>query len=177
MRASKPVCSALLLATAFVTTAAAPGAKVFELHDQGYGPAHVGMSVQAAERALSTRLVAADDSSPADGCWHLKPAQGHDGVQFMIRDGVIARASLWGEPSAIRTVRGVGLGDDEAKVRRLYGPALKVEPHAYDGPAAHYLSYWTRKATRGVRFETDNQGKVAAIHAGDESIELAEGCS
>jgi hypothetical protein len=154
--------------------AAAPSSR---LHDQGFGPVHVGMTVRQAARALGAPLVAADDSSPADGCWHVKPARGHDGVVFMVQDGRIARASVWGGSGAIRTLRDVGVGDDAAKVRRLYGPRLSETAHAYGGEGARYLTYWTRGGTRGVRFETDDVGKVDAIHAGGPAIRLIEGCS
>ena len=69
------------------------------------------------------------------------------------------------------------MGDTEAKVRRLYGRELRIEPHAYDGAPAHYLTYWTRDGGRGVRFETNAKSIVQAIHAGDRSVELIEGCS
>jgi hypothetical protein len=69
----------------------------------------------------------------------------------------------------------VTLGDDEAKVRRLYGRGLKEEPHAYGDETSRYLTYWVG-AARGVRFEIDG-GKVTAIHGGDRTIRLVEGCS
>ena len=178
MPASRLLAIVFAAAAIGVSAAAAAGSgQVFRLHDEGYGPVRVGMTIAQAERALSAPLVPADDSSPADGCWHVKPARGHQGVQFMVQQGRISRASLWGDPSPIRTVRGVGIGDPEAKVRRLYGPHLRSEPHAYDGPSAHYLTYWTRNGSRGVRFETDDHGRVQTIHAGDRSIQLIEGCS
>lgn len=157
--------------------AASPSAQAFELHEQGYGPVHVGMTIPEAEKVISTRLVPADDSSPADGCWHVRPAYGHGGVQFMVQQGRISRASVGSEPSPIRTDRGVGIGDTEERVRQLYGERLSTEPHEYLGSTAHYLTYWNRDASRGLRFETNDQGRVEMIHAGDHSIQLIEGCS
>lgn len=59
---------------------------------------------------------------------------------------------------------------------RLYGD-LQRSPHAYSGPTASYLTYWTDFGRRGVRFETDDSRRVTAIHGGDETIRLIEGCS
>ncbi|HEY9217828.1 MAG TPA: hypothetical protein VIO94_07265 [Phenylobacterium sp.] len=150
-------------------------AETFRLHSEGYGPVRVGMSVGQAQTALGGKLAPSDDSGPADGCWHLKAASGHEGVTFMIQDGRVTRASLYGEPSAVKTVSGAGLGDTEAAVRALYGDKLKSEPHAYGDAGDRYLTYWARPH-RGVRFEIVG-GKVAAIHAGEDSIGYIEGCS
>ena len=38
-------------------------------------------------------------------------------------------------------------------------------------------SYVQDPTARGVRYEVDQTGKVSAIHAGDPSIQLVEGCS
>jgi hypothetical protein len=170
--------AALLAALALAGSAGASEAgRVFRLHADGYGPVRVGMSVGEAERALGSQLAPAGYSSPADGCWHLKSARGHEGVQFMIQRGRFTRASLWDRSDRIRTLRGVTVGDTEHKVRRLYGSRLEVLPHAYGGPKSRYLTYWTQARTRGVRFETDDESRVESIHTGDSSIQLIEGCS
>ena len=147
------------------------------IHADGYGPVRVGMTVPQAERALGVPLVAADDSGPADGCWHLKAAEGHDGLHLMIQNGRVTRASLWDAGTEIRTPKGVTVGDPEETVVRRYGPRLQRSPHAYAGPQASYLTYWTEFGRRGVRFETDDNRRVTAIHGGDETIRLIEGCS
>ena len=147
------------------------------IHADGYGPVRVGMTVPQAERALGVPLVAADDSGPADGCRHLKAAEGPDGLHLMSQNGRVTRASLWDAETGIRTPRGVAVGDPEEKVVRLYGERLQRAPHAYAGPTASYLTYWTDFGRRGVRFETDDDRRVTAIHGGDETIRLIEGCS
>lgn len=144
----------------------------FHLHSDGYGPVRVGMTVEGAERALGVGL------RPDDGeeeCLHVEPVAAHLGVSFMVQNGKITRASLYPGKTDITTPRGVTLGDPEAKVRRLYGRSLKVERHAYGDDTSRYLTYWVGRG-RGVRFEIDG-GKVTAIHGGDRTIELVEGCS
>jgi hypothetical protein len=144
----------------------------FHLHSDGYGPVRVGMTVPAAEKALGVGLRADDGEAE---CLHVEPVSGHAGVSFMVQDGKITRASLYPGKTDISTPRGVTLGDAEAKVRRLYGARLKVERHAYGDENSRYLTYWVG-ANRGVRFEIDG-GKVTAIHGGDRTIRLVEGCS
>ena len=143
----------------------------FHLHSNGYGPVQVGMTVAAAEKALGVGL-RADDGE--EECLHVEPETGHAGISFMVQDGRITRASLYPGKTDIATPRGVTLGDAESKVRQLYR-GLKVEHHAYGDENSRYLTYWAG-ANRGVRFEVDG-GKVTAIHGGDRTIKLVEGCS
>ncbi|HEX5776755.1 MAG TPA: hypothetical protein VFX95_08765, partial [Caulobacteraceae bacterium] len=106
----------IALAAAAAVLAAA---SLHHIHAEGYGPVRVGMTVPQAERALGVPLIAADDSGPTDGCWHLKAAEGHDGLHLMIQKGRVTRASLWDAGTGIHTPRGVAIGDPEDKVIRL----------------------------------------------------------
>jgi len=73
-------------------------------------------------------------------------------------------------------------------VLEAYGKDVQSEPHAYAGPPAKYLTVWFKNApkadamgedasARGLRFETDENGVVTAIYAGDTSIRYIEGCA
>jgi hypothetical protein len=69
------------------------------------------------------------------------------------------------------------VGSTIDEVRKAYGAALVTEPHKYESPPAEYLTFWLKPEKRGVRFETDLNGKVEAIHAGTSSIQYVEGCA
>lgn len=144
--------------------------------DHGYGPGHAGMSVAQVEQALSVETVAADDSSPANVCWHIKPAQAHEGVELMILEGRFMRASLWGEPSRIRTERGIGVGDSEDQVRRVYGALGCPAPRLWrsGSPLSHLRDQ--RRDPR-LRFETDIQGRVQRSTPGTARSSISKAVS
>lgn len=155
--------------------AAAPAAEPATppmLTAEGWGPLKVGMAEAAASEALGGAV--SSDESPA--CRHLTPKQGPEGLLVMIRDGRVARVTLHGS-GPVRTDRGLGLGASEIQVRAAYPDGLEAEPHHYLGLPAKYLTWWSRTGERGVRYETNAEGVVTEIHAGDDSIRLVEGCS
>jgi hypothetical protein len=94
----------------------------------------------------------------------------------MAQEGRITRISLV-RPGPVRTDKGLGVGSTADQVRAAYGAAVRAEPHKYVEAPAQNLTIWTRPGQRGVRYETDAKGLVTAVHAGDRSIELVEGCS
>lgn len=168
--------SSLTLVLCFCAFLADAG-EVYRLSPDGYGPAHIGMTVDQASTALGMPLVTAQDETPNPDCYHVHPRNGPVELYFMIQQGRIVRVSLYEGPSAIRTDRGIGLGDTIDKVRKAYGPNLRDEPHEYLGPTGRYLTSWDERRKRGIRFEINTDGKVDTIHAGGEAIELVEGCS
>ena len=107
-------------------------------------------------------LVGADDAIP--------------GLLFLFEDGKLSRISAI-EPSTVATPRGVHVGSTAEEVRKAYGVGIKTEPHHYEDRPAEYLTFWLNPGRRGVRFETDNHGRVDSIHAGTSSIEYVEGCA
>ena len=88
----------------------------------------------------------------------------------------IARISA-SEPSEVATPRDIHVGSTAEEVRKAYGADLKTEPNHYLELPAEYLTYWLKPEKSGVRFETDVEQKVETIHAGNESIQLIEGCA
>ena len=68
------------------------------------------------------------------------------------------------------------------------GASATAEPHKYV-EGAEYITVWTVGGptaaapfvqdpnARGIRYETDVQGRVTAVHAGGPSIQNVEGCS
>jgi hypothetical protein len=140
----------------------------------GWGDLKIGMPEKEAVRRLAMKPVNVLPDEDSTSCKEFQPA-GQPAMVVMTIDGRVARISLY-EKSPLKTARGFMIGDREADIRRAYGPALKVEPHAYDGPKAHYLTFWTKPGKRGIRYETDVKGRVNTIHAGGPQIEYIEGC-
>jgi hypothetical protein len=147
------------------------------LTPDGYGPAKIGMTIKQASKALGIPLVTSNDEQPNPDCYHVQPKSGPTELAFMIQAGRIVRVSLYNGPSTIHSDRGIALGDPIDKVRKAYGKDLSDEEHEYLGPVGRYLTFWDEKKQRGMRYETDTEGKVDKIHAGGTAIQLIEGCS
>ena len=81
------------------------------------------------------------------------------------------------EAGKIATPRGIQVGSTADEVRDAYGEKLQAEEHEYLGLPAEYLTYWLKPQKSGVRFETDAGRNVQTIHAGNDSIQLTEGCA
>jgi hypothetical protein len=167
----------IALGLAFLVTAAAPAPTYdWKLTPAGWGPVHIGMSRSQVERVLNVRLEgeALDDES---NCIDLYSSDERlEGLFFMFNDGRLSRISLW-DASTISTPRGIRLGSTADEVRAAYGEQLQAEPHHYVGEPAEYLTYWLKPKKVGVRFETDISRRVETIHAGNDSIQLVEGCA
>ena len=133
------------------------------------------MSRTQVERALKIKLEgeAIEDEK---SCIELVPAGADRGLWFMFQEYRLTRISI-GRPSKVATPRGIGVGTSADAVRKAYGRGLKAEPHYYEDLPSEYLTFWTVPKKRGVRFETDSKRRVQTIHAGDDSIELVEGCA
>ncbi|QGZ95651.1 hypothetical protein [Terricaulis silvestris] len=152
----------------------------------GWGPLHVGMT-----RAEVTAAVGAGNPNAVGGadpasCDLFHPARAPEGMLVMIQQDVLTSIILRNN-TELKTDRGFGVGDTSAAIKAAYGASAASEPHKYvDG--AEYITIWTvgapanattfvqDPAARGVRYETDAQGVVTAVHAGGPSIQNVEGC-
>lgn len=153
-----------------LAAAAAP-----HLTPDGWGAARIGMTPRQVERALHIRLKGEpidEDSS----CVEMTPAGPDRNIWFMFQARKLSRISI-GARSRVTTPRGIGAGATASKVRAAYGKRLRAEPHHYEGLPSEYLTYWISPETRGVRFETNSKRRVQAIHAGNGTIQLVEGCA
>ena len=153
----------------------------------GWGPLRVGMT-----RAEVTAAVGAGNPNAVGGadpqaCDLFHPTNAPNGMLVMIQQDVLTSIILRNN-TELRTDRGFGVGDASAAVKAAYGADAASEPHKYvDG--AEYITSWTTgapanpttfvedPAARGIRYETDAQGVVTAVHAGGPSIQNVEGCS
>lgn len=169
----------LVAATALLLTAAAsPSAPTYDwkLTPAGWGPAKIGMTPAQVEKALKIKLEG-EAFDNEGSCIELFPdSEALKGSYFMFLDGKLSRISVT-DPSNIVTPRGIGVGAVADEVRKAYGEKLQAEPNHYLDLPAEYLTYWLKPNKSGVRFETDAQSKVEIIHAGNDSIELIEGCA
>lgn len=167
---------AIALALALLATAPSAPTYDWKLTPAGWGPARIGMTRAQVSKALKVELQG--DAFDNEGtCLELyAPDNGLPGMYFMFQDGKLTRISA-SEPSAIATPRGIHVGSTAEEARMAYGADLKSEPHHYEDPPAEYLTLWLKPEKSGVRFETDMNGKVETIHAGNDSIRLVEGCA
>ena len=162
---------------ALLLTAAAPSFNYdWKLTPAGWGPARIGMTRAQVSKALHVELQG--DAFDNEGtCLELYASDnGLPGMYFMFEDDKLTRISA-SEPSAVATPRGIHVGSTAEEVRKAYGADLKTEPNHYLELPAEYLTYWLKPEKSGVRFETDAEQKVETIHAGNESIQLIEGCA
>jgi hypothetical protein len=168
------------------TSPVAPAADPNILTAEGLGPARIGMSL-----ADLTAAWGADSNPEAVGgaepetCDQFHPTGAPEGVMVMVQNGKLTRISLIRD-AKVKTDRGFGLGDQGLAIKQAYGGAIMAHPAKYEPAPAEDLISWARggstgyvedPAARGVRYEVDGTGKVTAIHAGDPSIQLVEGCS
>jgi hypothetical protein len=163
------------------TTAAAPAAPAAPpvapagvLTPYGFGAVKIGMTEAEAQEALGPETQGG--SGATSDCHLLWVGRAPANIVYMVEGGRVTRVTAHLD-SQVKTDRGVGVGNTEAEVRAAYPEGLEVTPHKYIGEPAHYLTLWTLPGKRGIRFETDAQGLVREVHAGDRTIEYVEGCS
>ena len=166
-----------LLATLLLSTVPGPTTgQGWKLTPAGWGPVRMGMNRDEVSNALHRELEgeALDNEG---SCIELFP-KGEDlrGTYFMFLDEKLSRISVV-DPGNTRTPRGIHIGSTAHEVKQAYGARLQAEPHHYLDLPAEYLTYWLEPDVRGVRFETDHEGNVQAIHAGTGSIQFVEGCA
>jgi hypothetical protein len=154
---------------------------------EGWGPLKIGMTLAEVTAALGP------DSNPnsvggsdPESCDQFRPERAPEGVLVMIQKGKLTRISLV-ELSAIKTDRGLGIGDTADAIKAAYGDQAKATPHKYQDKPAEYITWWTGgprtepyvedETARGIVYEIDGTGKAGAIHAGDPSIQYVEGCA
>lgn len=153
-----------------------PAATVPALTDSSFGVVRIGMTLGQLQAAIgelgdTTKLKReCDIVSAAD------PFKMPAGVSITQVNGRVARIDI--ENDSVATDKGVRVGDTEAKVMKLYGSGVIVEPHKFI--SGHYLEIrsGTDSATaKGIVFETDGK-KVTTFRAGFwDPVRWVEGCA
>lgn len=154
----------------------------------GWNALRIGMT-----RAEVTAAVGAQANPNTVGgadpqaCDLFHPANAPDGLLVMIQQDVLTSIIVRNN-TTLKTDRGFGVGSTAAEIKAAYGASAVSEAHKYV-EGAEYITVWsvggssTRGAyvedanARGVRYETNAQGVVTAVHAGGPSIQNVEGCS
>lgn len=163
-----------------------PAADPNILTAQGIGPVRIGMSLDELTAAWGpdSQPEAVGGAEP-ETCDQFHPERAPDGVMIMTQQGKLTRISLIRD-SQVKTKGGFGLGDTGLAVKQAFGGRVVAQPAKYEPAPAEDLFVWAHggstsyvqdPAARGVRYEVDATGKITAIHAGDPSIQLVEGCS
>jgi hypothetical protein len=137
----------------------------------GVGSVRIGMTADELGNALGHTVApeAADDAR----CFYA-PGDGSSSFSAMVQDGRVVRIDV--HSPSIPTLRGVRVGDKVDVVRKLYGAALKEEPHFYAGLPDLYLTYFSSDRRFALRFET-HEGVVANYYLGyAEPTQYVEGC-
>ena len=159
----------------------------------GFGAIEEGMTLAEA-REIADLVV---DDAELDGfggfCFHARIAGMEDAVVLMVLppdpevpvvepdDGRIARATIEDATTTDPTTtdRGIGLGDTADDVRAAYDDIEIAEsPHNYVEGGSYLDLVDPADDSRMLRFETDAEGVVTAVHGGsDDAVPLVEGCA
>ena len=112
----------LLLSIAMSAILTVPAtAQVFSF--KGAGPVQLGMTVEAAERALGAKFEPIELPF-SEQCWITSRADGKDrSIQYVIEDGKIVRIDFFAEnggPQGLKTTMGIGIGSTEGEIRDAY---------------------------------------------------------
>ena len=140
---------------------------------KGYGPVKAGMSVAEAEVLLKFKLKTFENKPIDKYCDYVSSSGQREGVDYMIQEGKISRIEV--SDSRVKTKSGAKVGDSTAKLKDIFGSQLEIEPHKYH-PNGFYYYLWDSDKRHGVKFDI-LKDKVRRIYAGDQSIDLVEGCS
>jgi len=165
----------------------APATDPNDITSNGWNTLRVGMT-----RAEVTTAVGAGNPNAVGGpdpqaCDLFHPANAPEGMLVMIQQDVLTSITLRNN-TTLRTDRGFGVGSTAAEIKAAYGASALSEPHKYV-EGAEYITVWSVGGptastpfvedpnARAIRYETNAQGLVTAVHAGGPSIQNVEGCS
>ncbi|MFL5582720.1 MAG: hypothetical protein ACJ8AO_20340 [Gemmatimonadaceae bacterium] len=162
--------------TSAAASAGAPApdtvASPWAVSEAGAGPIRAGMT-SAEARAATGGALALPVSLDAT-CDFARVAGAPGGLRIMMAGGRVARVDV--DSATVPTTRGARVGDTEARVRELYGSALREEPHKYV-EGGRYLIVRGADTTRAIVFETDGR-VVRHLRAGrTPEVMWVEGCA
>jgi hypothetical protein len=184
----------LFLSVSLFAAYAKPDYNNWKLSLNCLGPICVGMSIEQASKIIKLEpvfdeTVVSDEGSIStfktyqeaiklpNHCFHISFENPHlKNVGFMITNKHISRIEIDGE--SIKTLSGIGIGDSEEKVKKVYKGKITIEHHVYV-EKGHYLIYKPKdKADQKywLLFETDGK-KVISFRSGyAKEVYSCEGC-
>ena len=162
----------------------------------GIGGLEAGMTLADAREVLTTELVLTGFEDFEGYCWlgEVKGLEEEFSLLFLSPtrdkpvdnpdDGVLGRVSVFADSndSAAQTDKGVGIGSTKAEVEAAYPGEVKATGHRYV-EGGEYLDIGPAEDSsdpdgRLLRFETDEKGRVTAVHAGlPDAVRLVEACA
>jgi hypothetical protein len=169
------VVGAMVLSVSSVATAEPRLSSASKTQIDGVGGVRVGMTVKQAAKAAGVNLV----PSYKDGnyeCRYVQPQSGPKNIGMMVSKDRIVRIDIY-KGSSIKTLKGAGIGDSEARIKSLYPSRIEVSKHKYT--KGHYLTFVPadRADQHRIVFETDGR-KVLNYRVGKlPDVEYVEGCS
>jgi hypothetical protein len=165
-------CRLVLLVFVAGTIGSSLASDVWVVREDGVGPVKIGMTLTRLNMVLHENF-SMPENKDEQGCFYADTVK-YAPISFMIVRGRLARIDVDG--AGVSTAEGIRVGDSEQRARRVYGPRMRVEPHAYTGPEGHYLTIRSSNGRYGIRFETDG-GTITRFYAGRfEAIQYIEGC-
>jgi len=158
--------------------ACSQGAADNVLTTQGLGKVKVGMTLEAAETALGSKLEIGYPNDKSCGTGGRADKM-DDNVWYMFENGNVARIDVGNEGAHVArivTAEGVGAGSTEKAVLDVYRGRVKVQPHPYLENQGHYLVVDDPDHKHGIIFETDLE-VVTSVRAGAyPALGYIEGC-
>jgi hypothetical protein len=169
------VVGALVLSVSTVAIAAPRLSSASKAQIDGIGAVRVGMTVKQAAKAAGVNLVPSYNDNNNE-CRYVHPQSGLKNLEMMVSKDRIVRIDI-DKGSSIKTLKGAGVGDSEARIKSLYRGRIEVSPHKYTN--GHYLTFVPadRADKHRIVFETDGR-KVLNYRVGKlPDVEYIEGCS
>jgi hypothetical protein len=169
------VVGALVLSVSGVAVAAPRLSSASKTQTNGIGEVRVGMTVKQAAKAAGVNLVPSNGDTNNE-CRYVHPQTRLKNLEMMVSKDRIVRIDI-DKGSSIKTLKGAGIGDSEARIKSLYPGRIEVSPHKYT--KGHYLTFVPadRADKHRIVFETDGR-KVLNYRVGKlPEVEYIEGCS
>ena len=88
----------------------------------GLGEVTFGMTVAQAQVAAGTDLI---NCAPTSDCYRVTPAQGPEGISFLVTDNTIERVDIVAGPLTTRS--GIGIGSTEDEIINLFGDRIETQ--------------------------------------------------
>ena len=88
----------------------------------GLGEVTFGMTVAQAQVAAGTDLI---NCAPTSDCYRMTPAQGPEGISFLVTESTIERVDIVSGPLTTRS--GIGIGSPEDDIINLFGDQIETQ--------------------------------------------------